>query len=66
MGVLRDEALIYEKVLNDEFGVETRLDVYVGLPHIFWSYFPTLTLSKKFAVDTLNGIAWLLGKETGF
>lgn len=33
---LRDEALVYEKVLREEFGVKTKVDVYPGLPHGFW------------------------------
>ena len=61
--VLRDEALIYEQVLREEYGIKTRLDVYPGVPHIFWSYFPMLGQSKKAVSDRLNGVAWLLGKE---
>ena len=33
---LRDEALIYERVLREENGLPTRLNVYDGLGHMFW------------------------------
>lgn len=59
MDILRDEDLIYEQVLADH-GVDTKLDLYPGMPHIFWSTFPTLTLSKKAALDFIDGIRWLL------
>jgi acetyl esterase/lipase len=34
---LRDEALIYEKVLREENGVDTRINIYDGLGHMFWT-----------------------------
>lgn len=33
---LRDEGLIYERVLREENGIPTRLDVYDGFGHMFW------------------------------
>jgi acetyl esterase/lipase len=49
-----------------ENGVETKLDLYPGMPHIFWSTFPTLTQGKKAALDFINGIQWLLdGSKQG-
>jgi acetyl esterase/lipase len=32
---VRNEALIYEKVLREDYGVKTKLDVYPGVPHVF-------------------------------
>ncbi len=64
MDINRDEALIYEQVLREECGVQTRTDVYPGQPHIFWSVLPMLKQSKKWATDTVEGVGWLLGKET--
>jgi acetyl esterase/lipase len=65
MDILRDEDLIYEQVLAEN-GVETKLDLYPGMPHIFWSTFPTLTQGKKAALDFINGIQWLLdGSKQG-
>ncbi|CAK7217048.1 hypothetical protein SCUCBS95973_003019 [Sporothrix curviconia] len=34
LDVLRDEGLIYERVLREEYGVSTKVDIYPGLPHI--------------------------------
>lgn len=60
MDALRDEALIYEQVLREDNDVETKLDVYPGMPHIFWTSFPMLTQSKKAGDDLVAGILWLL------
>ncbi|KAJ5357040.1 lipase/esterase [Penicillium concentricum] len=61
MDTLRDDGLIYEKVLRDH-GVATRLDVYPGMPHAHWMW-PEHSLSTKSHIDTLSGIGWLLGQE---
>ena len=61
--VLRDEALIYEKVLREEYGVKTLLNVYPGLPHIFWSLFPTMESSQRFVKETLESLTWLLEQK---
>lgn len=63
MDTLRDEALIYEQVLREDNGVETKLDIYPGMPHIFWSTFPMLTQSKKAGDDFEAAVRWLLKEE---
>ncbi|KAK2882597.1 hypothetical protein FQN49_000209 [Arthroderma sp. PD_2] len=57
---LRDEALIYERILREEAGVKTKIDVYKGLGHYFWTNFPELEMSKTFVEDTVKGMKWLL------
>ncbi|KAL4738270.1 alpha/beta-hydrolase [Aspergillus similis] len=61
--LLRDDALIYERELRLKYGVKTRAIVYQGLPHVFWYTHPSLTASKRFTVDTVSGVAWLLGMD---
>ncbi|KAK8138899.1 lipase 2 [Apiospora sp. TS-2023a] len=60
---LRDEALIYERVLREEVGVRTRLDLYKGLGHYFWTNFPRLEASRRFVEDTFRGVKWLLEQQ---
>ncbi|KFY51384.1 hypothetical protein V497_09196 [Pseudogymnoascus sp. VKM F-4516 (FW-969)] len=57
---LRDEGLIYERVLREEAGVKTKIDVYKGLCHYFWTNFPELEMSRTFVEDTVKGMRWLL------
>jgi acetyl esterase/lipase len=60
---LRDEALIYEKILREEANVPTKLDIYPGLPHGFWSWWPKAEFSKEHRKDTMNGWKWLLERS---
>ena len=63
MDPLRDEALIYEKILREECGIQTMLDMYPGLPHGFWGFFPKLQKSIEFRKDMIKGMSWLLGRS---
>lgn len=60
---LRDEALIYERVLREEYGIKTKLDMYPGLPHGFWGFFPMLKSADRFKEDMVQGMGWLLGRK---
>jgi acetyl esterase/lipase len=57
---LRDEALIYERILREEVGIPTKLDLYKGFGHYFWTNFPLLEQSRVFVEDTVKGARWLL------
>lgn len=58
--VLRDDALIYERMLRKEFGIETRLDMYPGMPHVFWYLFPGHSSAASFRRERVKGLGWLL------
>ncbi|KAB5583160.1 Alpha/Beta hydrolase protein [Coniochaeta sp. 2T2.1] len=62
---LRDEGLCFERELREEHGTRTKLQVYPGLPHGFWSFSPQLGKTKQWVEDTLGGVQWLLevGKQ---
>lgn len=60
---LRDEGLIYEKILREEAGVRTRLDLYKGFYHCFWMNWPQMDKSREFVEDTLSGVRWLLEQK---
>jgi len=56
---MRDDGLIYERALRS-VGVKTKLDVYPGVPHWHFGFFPSLQASKKANADAMYGGAWLL------
>lgn len=60
---IRDEGLIYERILREEVGIKTRLDIYPGFGHYFWTNFPQLEMSRQFIHDTLKGMTWLLEQK---
>ena len=60
---LRDEALIFERIMREEEGIRTKVDVYPGLPHGYWSIMPTLKWSEKFVADSVEGVRWLLEQK---
>ena len=63
MDPLRDDALIYEKVLREENGVETKVHMYAGLPHSFWSLHPEARFTKNMREDSVVGLKWLLTEK---
>ncbi|CAK3998332.1 related to sterigmatocystin biosynthesis lipase esterase STCI [Lecanosticta acicola] len=55
----RDEQLILDDLLK-KAGIETRLDVYKGLPHCFWIALRHLPESTRWERETVEGFTWLL------
>ncbi|UNI18017.1 hypothetical protein JDV02_004318 [Purpureocillium takamizusanense] len=55
----RDEALLFERLLSDS-GLGTKVDVYPGLPHGFWTTFPDLDVSKAWLDKLIAGLRWMM------
>lgn len=60
---LRDHGLIYERVLREEWHVPTRINVYDGFGHMFWTNWPEMQRSQDYWRDMLEGMQWLLRYE---
>ncbi len=58
---MRDDAVIMDSELK-KAGVKTKIDIYPGLPHIFW-VFDGLPSTKKFYENTLKGIEFILSEK---
>jgi acetyl esterase/lipase len=58
----RDDSLIYERVLRLECGIKTKVDMYAGLPHVFWYFWPGHSVCKRYYEDTVRGFGWLLAE----
>ncbi|KAL1835830.1 hypothetical protein VTK73DRAFT_5303 [Phialemonium thermophilum] len=61
----RDGVLILDQLWRD-CGVETKIDVYPGLPHHFWTLFIHARFTQKHAEDSQRALSWLLGSESGW
>ncbi|KAF5707585.1 sterigmatocystin biosynthesis lipase esterase STCI [Fusarium mundagurra] len=55
---LRDDNVAMEYELRSK-GVKVKLDMYKGLPHVFWM-FPTLSATKTFIGNLMAGIKFIL------
>ncbi|KFY85675.1 hypothetical protein V500_08204 [Pseudogymnoascus sp. VKM F-4518 (FW-2643)] len=51
LDVLRDDALIFEKLLRQNGSVKTKLDFYPGVPHAFNAAFPELKIKQSMTLS---------------
>jgi hypothetical protein len=61
--MLRDDSIIYESVLREEHEIPTRIDIYKGMPHMFWAFFLTFPTTLQWREDLVNGVRWLLQQK---
>lgn len=62
---LRDQGLLYAKLLAEKGGVPTNVHLYRGVPHGFRRYGPDkLSVSRDWDATMEDGIAWALKKPT--
>jgi hypothetical protein len=59
---VRDYGLLYEKILRNE-DINTKVDVYPGLPHGFWAMAPQAELAKAWKEDKKRAWSWLLSQS---
>ncbi|EPQ57404.1 alpha/beta-hydrolase [Gloeophyllum trabeum ATCC 11539] len=57
---LRDDAIVFERELREDLGIPTKLLKYDNVPHGFWAFWPHKEESKRFMMDTVDGLRWLL------
>lgn len=60
MDSLRDDGLIWERTLREECGVKAKLDIYAGWPHGFWALFTDAEATRRYKVDLMVGLKWLV------
>ncbi|KAI1112055.1 Alpha/Beta hydrolase protein [Nemania sp. NC0429] len=63
--ILRDESLLFARLLREHSGTETLVHMHSGMPHGWWR-FQKITASEKWAGDLFEGTKFLLkGGEGG-
>ncbi|KAK5996776.1 AB hydrolase superfamily protein B1A11.02 [Cladobotryum mycophilum] len=63
---IRDEAVLFSRLLREHSGAKTLVHMYDGLPHGFWR-FQQLPTAQKWADDLFEGTDFLLhGGKDGF
>lgn len=64
MDCLRDDAVVYDKILSDKGVAETRLDVVKNLGHAAWVTFAVPDAhTDELKTISLDGMAWLLQRD---
>ncbi|KIW89120.1 uncharacterized protein Z519_09972 [Cladophialophora bantiana CBS 173.52] len=64
LDILRDDAVIYERVLREDGVAETKVDVLDGYGHVGWVSLPFPEAHSPEVKETaMDGMAWLLDKD---
>ncbi|KIX93239.1 uncharacterized protein Z520_11094 [Fonsecaea multimorphosa CBS 102226] len=63
MDIWRDSAVFYCDKIK-EAGGQVKVEIYPGVPHLWWSMYPQLSINKKWVHDLVNGVEWLLSQKT--
>lgn len=58
---IRDDALLLERAIREEGGSPTKIDLWPGVPHVFWAVFPTLSQVPQLMGGIIGAAVWLLG-----
>ena len=59
---LRDEALLWQKLLQERSGTKTEVHLYSGMPHGFWRFLQMKT-SQEWLEDLVQGVRFLIAPE---
>lgn len=59
---LRDEALLWQKLLQERSGTKTKVHLYSGMPHGFWRFLQ-MKASQEWLEDLLQGVRFLCAPE---
>ncbi len=62
MDIWRDTATVYCDKIR-EAGGQAKLEIYPGVPHLWWSMYPQLSINKKWVKDLVDGTEWLLKQK---
>jgi acetyl esterase/lipase len=62
MDMWKDSALFYCGKVK-EAGGSVKMDLYPGVPHVWYSMYPELSINKKWSKDLITGVGWLLTQK---
>ncbi|OQU99302.1 hypothetical protein CLAIMM_04950 [Cladophialophora immunda] len=61
MDIWRDSALFYCNKIK-EAGGQVKVEIYPGVPHLWWSMYPQLSINRKWIQNLMKGVEWLLSQ----
>ncbi|EXJ66581.1 uncharacterized protein A1O5_10251 [Cladophialophora psammophila CBS 110553] len=61
MDIWKDSAIFYCNRIK-EAGGQAKVEIYPGVPHLWWSMYPQLSINRKWVHNLVNGVEWLLNQ----